>query len=68
MIRWEDYPKCQASAWVHNEKGNIDPVHQHLDDSWWWYDETWASECGPFPNREDAETSGKVYAKEVLGF
>lgn len=43
------------------------PVHMHLDGSWWYYDETWTTEFGPFPSSVLAEENCKLYAKEVLG-
>ncbi len=47
--------------------GNLDPVHQHsADETWWWYDETWADELGPFLTREEAQQSCERYAREVL--
>jgi hypothetical protein len=42
-------------------------VHQHVDGTYWWYDETWADEYGPFVTQLAAEDSCKAYATEVLG-
>lgn len=34
-----------------------DPMHQHADEKWWWYEETWAFENGPFDTYEEAYTA-----------
>ncbi len=44
-----------------------DPVHEHTDGRWWFWDETWADELGPFKDRVEANTACKDYADQLLG-
>ncbi len=44
----------------------VNPVHPHEDGTWWWYDEVWIEEFGPFASKEDADNSCITYANEVL--
>ena len=53
-------------SWISERKPG-DPIHQHADKTWWWYDETWTDEYGPFATREEAEANCGAYAREVLG-
>ncbi|GAG31561.1 unnamed protein product [marine sediment metagenome] len=41
-------------------------VHQHDDGRWWWYDEVWSHETGPFEKKENATASLVRYCKEEL--
>ena len=45
---------------------NHDPVHQHRDGSWWWFNETWAHEEGPYVTKEEADAVLRRYIDEVL--
>lgn len=47
------------------------PVHVHKRDSeaglkgWYFYDETWANEHGPFGTKEEAESACRTYAEGI---
>lgn len=41
------------------------PVHQHSDGSWWFYDETWSQELGPFSSEQLCKDSCKKYVEEL---
>jgi hypothetical protein len=58
---------CEPKEWLRDKNGNLSPVHQHKDGSWWWCDEGWVDEFGPFDTKEEAEQSCLKYCKEVLG-
>lgn len=36
-------------------KHNPNPLHQHKDGTWWFYEETWSMESGPYLTKIDAE-------------
>ncbi len=42
------------------------PLHQHADSTWWYYDETWAFENGPFETQELGADSLQEYCETVL--
>ncbi len=46
--------------------GLLSVVHQHLDGSWWWYDETWTDETGPFMTKTSADADVKAYVEHCL--
>src|SRR5689334_21913352 len=39
---------------VCNYSGDGNPLHEHSDGTFWFYEETWAFENGPFPDYEQA--------------
>jgi hypothetical protein len=39
---------------VCNHDGNRDPLHQHEDGTFWFYEETWTLENGPYATHEEA--------------
>lgn len=43
------------------------PVHQHEDGTWWFYNEIWADECGPFETKALSEAACVKYAEMELG-
>ena len=43
-----------------------DPLHQHPDGTWWWYEETWAEEHGPYSTEAEAKDALLTYCREVL--
>lgn len=43
-----------------------DPVHQKEDSKWYWWDECWAFEEGPYDTEEEARQNWKEYCKEYL--
>lgn len=46
LVKPPDAPVCNYDETSH------DPLHEHADGSWWFYDETWAFENGPFLDYE----------------
>lgn len=45
----------------------INPVHQNEDGTWWFWDETWAVEYGPYDDQGECENALEDYAVNVLG-
>jgi len=45
----------------------MDPIHQNKDGKWYFWDETWAFEKGPFDSEQEARIALCKYGKEVLG-
>ncbi len=43
-----------------------DPVF-HEKDSWWFYDETWSNQHGPYVTEAEARTELTRYAREIVG-
>jgi hypothetical protein len=37
-----------------NYSGDGNPLHEHVNGEWFFYEETWAYENGPFPTYDDA--------------
>lgn len=65
---WASHTRTECSGSLSlTDAGWPDPVHQHKDGSWFWFEETWSDEYGPFTSRDDAEESCKRYVREVLG-
>lgn len=56
---------------VCNYSGDGNPLHEHADGTFWFYEETWAYENGPFPTYEEAYNALSEYcvgleqAKEI---
>jgi hypothetical protein len=44
--------------------GSGNPMHQHEDNTWWFYEETWQLEQGPFDTHDDALTALGQYCIE----
>lgn len=40
-------------------------VHAHDDGTWWFWDETWMNEHGPYVSKEMAEIAVDKYAKSL---
>lgn len=51
---------------VCNFEGGSNPLHEHKDGSWWFYDETWSAENGPYESFEDGSTALEAYCTTVL--
>ena len=45
----------------------MDPVHKKKDGSWWFWDETSACRCGPYPTEKAANIGLEGYAYYYLG-
>ena len=45
-----------------------DPIHQNKDGKWYFWDECWDFEEGPFNTKEEAEKELDEYCRNVLGF
>lgn len=42
------------------------PLHQHSDNSWWYYDNSWTFEYGPFSSMELAHAELVEYCAKAL--
>ena len=51
---------------VCNYAGDGNPLHEHKDGKWWFYDETWAFENGPYESFEDGSVALEAYCTTVL--
>lgn len=47
------------------ESDSADPLHQHEDGTWWFYEETWTLENGPFNTKDEAYEVLKAYCLEL---
>jgi hypothetical protein len=47
LLRDKSKPVC-------NFEGGPDPLHEHADGTFWFYEETWALENGPFSTYDEA--------------
>lgn len=47
-----------------NAPHNPNPLHQHNDGTWWFYEESWSMESGPYPTKVDAE----IWLAEYVNF
>lgn len=52
-----------APACTHPREGH--PLHQHSDDSWWYYYNTWSFENGPFSTMELARVELLEYCAKT---
>jgi hypothetical protein len=43
------------------------PVHEHPDTTWRFYDEVWADEYGPYENELECRLALAEYCQKVLG-
>jgi hypothetical protein len=48
-----------------NYDGNGNPLHQHTDGGWWFYEETWSMESGPFETEELGHTALVDYCEKL---
>ena len=48
-----------------SEVCKFSPLHQHEDGTWWFYEEAWALENGPFDTEADAYEVLKAYCFEL---
>ena len=44
-----------------------DPIHQNSDEKWYFYDETWSNELGPYDTKEQAEEKLEDYCRWLNG-
>ncbi len=44
----------------------MDPIHQDKDGKWYFWDECWSFEEGPYDTEQEAEVELKRYCKECL--
>ena len=61
---------CDSLNWqsrIDPDRMRVNPVHPHPDGAWYWYDETWANEFGPYDTEQAAGKACKQYCQEVLG-
>jgi len=45
--------------------GNTNPVHKHSDNTYWFWDETWTDEIGPFLTEDIANKKASEYGKSL---
>lgn len=45
----------------------LQPEHRHDDGTWWFYDETWSDEYGPYPDFYIASLACIMYCIMMLG-
>lgn len=58
LLKPPDEPFC-------NYSGDGNPLHEHTDETWWYYDETWAYENGPFATYELGLESLTAYCTDL---
>jgi hypothetical protein len=58
LLKPPDEPFC-------NYSGDGNPLHEHTDGTWWYYDETWAYENGPFATYELGYESLALYCADL---
>lgn len=49
---------------VCNYDGQVPPIHQHADQTWWFYEVTYTFEQGPFPTEAEANLALTRYCEE----
>lgn len=42
-----------------------DPVHKHEDGKWYFWDETWSDEIGPFADEDEARRQLELYCETL---
>jgi hypothetical protein len=62
LLKKPEEPVCEYLFQL--TEGN--PLHEHKDGTWWFYEETWAFENGPFPTYEEAEAALEAYCIVVV--
>lgn len=62
LLKKPEEPVCDYL--FQSTEGN--PLHEHKDGTWWFYEETWAFENGPFPTYEEANAALEAYCIVVL--
>lgn len=40
-------------------------VHRHSDDTWWFWDETWCDEIGPYKSEERCNKAAASYGESL---
>lgn len=40
-------------------------VHPHSDHTWWFWDETWCDEIGPYSSKTDADAAVNLYGQSL---
>jgi len=40
-------------------------VHRHSNDKWWFWDETWCDEIGPYDTEAEAQDAVKRYVEQL---
>jgi hypothetical protein len=45
---------------------NTNPIHQNKDGTWWFWDECWCNEYGPYETREECALALSEYVDTVL--
>lgn len=63
LAKTEDLKPAERPACNYSGDGN--PLHEHEDGTWWYFDEAWDLENGPFPTQQSAYTSLYAYCEDV---
>jgi hypothetical protein len=63
LIKQPDPPVCPGGGGVPSFEGN--PLHQHEDETWWFYEETWVWESGPYETYEAAYAALEDYCVKL---
>jgi hypothetical protein len=58
LLKKPDSPICTYS-------GDGNPLHEHVDKTWWHYDESWTYENGPFETYEQAYAALEAYCTNL---
>lgn len=45
----------------------MDPIHKNDNDKWYFWDEAWADEIGPYKSEEEARKKLKEYCDWLYG-
>lgn len=45
-----------------------DPVYQGPDGNWWFWDETWTDQRGPYDTEKDARKALREYATDLENY
>jgi len=64
------WAKCTDSSRVQRlapGRLGLDPVHEHGDGKWFFYDKSWMMECGPYPTKQEAQTWCSRFSAGEIG-
>lgn len=68
LVEEWDYAGIEFTSPCNHANLHVTPVHQHEDGSWWFYEETWHTEGGPYDNAENAKKACENYAKQLQAY
>lgn len=50
---------------MENKRQRLDPVHQNQDGLWYFWDEVWADEYGPYGTEVDCRKALNKYCENI---